>query len=224
MPSIVIGRDRAAGTVQCSIPNGRGRSGHKQTFRGVPINVRYSPERWAPTTIANPSRCCQRALRSARKPGARSADLPRGPDAARAVKEVTSTLLKRQLRECRYRQISRTPRAWCGSSRPPALYRNELNADLTALSRRPVFVAPSSFRTSLTNLGRGKHRSLGRWYGFFERFHLEQRLGAWFADMAVGRRGFPPVRPACWAPVEASLRPAFPLFQMKQFRFSLMST
>jgi hypothetical protein len=48
-------------------------------------------------------------------PGARSTDLPRAPHAPRAVKKLTRTPLKRQ-QERRYKQISQTRWAWCGSS------------------------------------------------------------------------------------------------------------
>jgi hypothetical protein len=49
-------------------------------------------------------------------PEARSTDLPHEPDAPRAAKELPRTLLRQQLRERRYRQISRTRWTWCGLS------------------------------------------------------------------------------------------------------------
>jgi hypothetical protein len=78
-------------------------------------------------------------------PGARSTDLPRGPDALRAVKELTSILLKRQ-RERRYRQISQTRWAWCGSSGAGTV-PVDLNADLTALSFQTWLVASASHQS-----------------------------------------------------------------------------
>jgi hypothetical protein len=71
-------------------------------------------------------------------PGAKSMDLPLGPDAPQAVKEVTSTPAKAIAEKTPIQTNFTNALGIVRAVYIPAPYSNELNADLTALSPQPV--------------------------------------------------------------------------------------